>query len=396
MKRRWAVPAAAVLVLALTPAGASARETGPRWEPRWSPRPAVDGLAAFEALEDDRRGSHPEGMPHVFPEHNTYTFTSHLVDRDGSDRMRNEVRGMRDRQGRPLEIRKDETWRISYQMYIPDTLDATTAFTHIWQVKTSDTSPPLMQLSLPVRDGVPKIEARYWDPAGNVFPFATADLLPLQNRWISTTLEFRSADDGYFRWVLRDGHRVVADARAEHIDLWTTQEQYNRPKWGIYRSIASAGLQDTYLLLRDLRAWQLGPPTPPVALPPPDRGPGAYEAERAGNIFEGAAEPAYCRICSGGRKVLLTGGNIYDYTVLKGILSDTTATKQLTIHAVVTGTQTFHLSVNGADAIAVPMTGTPDAVTTATVPVPLVNGVNQIRFFNLTARTPELDKIVIG
>src|SRR6185436_14550804 len=116
MKRRWAVPAAVFLVLTLTPAGASAREAGPagnhgpRWEPRWSPRPAVDGLGAFEALEDDRRGSHPEGVPHIFPERNTYKFTSHLVDRDGSDRMRNEVRGMRDRAGRPLEIRKDETW----------------------------------------------------------------------------------------------------------------------------------------------------------------------------------------------------------------------------------------------------------------------------------------------
>jgi hypothetical protein len=396
MNRRLAAAVAALVVLS-SPAGAAANGEGhrPRWELRWSPVPAIDGINGFEALEDDRRGSHPEGVPHVNADRNAYRFDSHLVDRDGSDRMRTEVRGMRDHGGRALEIRKDELWRISYQMYIPDTLDATTAFTHIWQLKTSDTSPPLAQLSLPVRDGVAKIEARYWDLDGNVHPFATADLAPLQNTWISTTLEFKSADDGFFHWTLRAGNRTVADARADHIDLWWTDEQYNRPKWGVYRSIASAGLQDTYLLVRNLRAWQFGPPTPPVQLPPPDRSPGAYEAERVGNIFEGAAEPAYCRICSGGKKVLLTGGNIYDYAVLKGILSDTTATKQLTIHALVNGTQTFHLSVNGADAITVTMTGTPDAVTTATVPVPLVNGVNRIRFFNLTARTPELDKIVI-
>jgi hypothetical protein len=42
------------------------------------------------------------------------------------------------------------------------------------------------------------------------------------------------------------------------------------------------------------------------------------------------------------------------------------------------------------------MIGTKQAVTTATVPVPLVAGVNSIRFFNLSARTPELDKIVIS
>lgn len=401
MKRRWAALAVVALAVTLAPAGASAHGAGPdwnhqpRWELRWDPKPWKDGVNAFEFLEDDRRGSDPEGFPHITADRNDFKFTMNVNARDGSDRQRNEVRGMRDHDGRPLEIRKDETWRITYQMYIPDTLDATTAFTHIWQVKTSDTGNPLMQLSLPIHSGVQTIEARYWDLAGAVHPIATSPLEPLQNHWITTTVEFKSSDDGYFRWVLRDGNTTLVDARADHIDLWTTQEQYNRPKWGIYRSINSAGLQDTYLLLRNMQAWQLGPATPPVVLPPPDRSPGTYEAERVGNIFEGAAEPAYCAVCSGGRKVLLIGGNTYDYAVVKGILSATTATKQLTIHAIVTGTQTYYLSVNGADAFAVPMTGTPDQVTTVTVPVPLINGVNNIRFFNLTARAPELDKLVI-
>lgn len=369
--------------------------TDGHWRLRWNPIPQIHGLDGFEGLEDDRRTSHGEGAPHIYVQGNSYRFDSHLVDRDGSDRMRTESRGMRDRDGKPLEIRKDQTWRISFQMYIPDTLDATTSFTHIWQVKTTDTSPPVMQLSLPIRDGVPKIEARYWDLGGSVHPFATADLEPLQNKWISTTVEFKSSDDGYVRWVLRDGWRTVVDARVDNIDLWWTEEQYNRPKWGVYRSIRSAGLQDTYLLVRNLQGWQSGPAAPPVELPEPDRTPGAYEAERAGNIFEGAAEPVYCRICSGGRKVLLIGGNIYDFMTMRGILSDTAETKQMTIHAIVNGTQTYYVSVNGADAIAVPMTGTPDTVTTATAPIPLINGVNHIRFFNLSARTPELDKIVI-
>ncbi|MBO3745917.1 hypothetical protein J5X84_07530 [Streptosporangiaceae bacterium NEAU-GS5] len=366
------------------------------WQLRWSPSAYRDGLNAFEGNEDDRRGSDPETAPHIYPVGNLWRFDMHVGARDGADRQRNEVRGMRER-GVPLEIRKDETWRISYQMYIPDTLDATSQFTHIWQMKTSDTSSPLAQLSLPIKDGVAKIQARYWTQEDAVVhEIASVDLEPLQNKWISTTLEFKSSDDGYFRWILRDGNRTLADARADHIDLWWTDEQYNRPKWGIYRSIRSTGLQDTYLLLRDLKAWQLGPATPPVTLPPPDRSPGAYEAERAGNIFEGANEPVYCSICSGGRKTILIGGNIYDYTVIKGILSDTTATKQMTIHAVVDGTQSYFVSVNGANAFEVPMTGTKGTIATVTVPVPLVAGVNAIRFFNLSARAPELDKIVIS
>lgn len=392
IRRLTVASAAALMLLSLGPANAYATD---QWRLRWSPIPQVQGLQGFEGLEDDRRGANPEKAPHIYVQGNNYRFDSWLEDRDGSDRMRTESRGMRDRNGKPLEIRKDETWRITYQMYIPDTLDATTAFTHIWQVKTTDTSPPVMQLTLPVRDGVQKIEARYWTFENEVHPFATADLEPLQNKWITTTQEFKSSDDGYFRWVLKDGWRTIVDARVDHIDLWWTEEQYNRPKWGVYRSLGSAGLQNTHLLVRNLQGWQLGPSAPAPVLPPPDQTPGAYEAERVGNIWEGAAEQVYCRICSGGRKVLLIGGNTYDFMTLKGILSTTTATKQMTIHAVVNGTQTYYLSVNGADAIPVTMTGTPDAITTAVVPVPLINGVNHIRFFNLSARSPELDKIVI-
>ncbi|MER6945673.1 hypothetical protein ABT294_16740 [Nonomuraea sp. NPDC000554] len=392
------VMSAIALIAVTSPAPASADPDAhqPRWELRWNPSPAKDGVNAFEALEDDRRGSHPEGLPHVSADRDAWRFTAHLEDRDGSDRMRNEVRGMRAHDGTPLEIRKDQTWRISYQMYIPDTLDATTSFTHIWQLKNSDVGTPIAQISLPVIGGVQKIAARYWTLEDNKsHDFATADLEPIQNKWVTTTIEFKSGDDGYMRWVLQDGRRTIVDQRADNIDLWWTQEQYNRPKWGIYRSIKSAGLQETYLLVRDLNAWQLGPAAPPVTLPPPDRSPGAYEAERVGNVWEGAAEPAYCAVCSGGRKVILIGGNVYDYAVVKGVLSETTGTRQMTVHALVDGAQSFRVSVNGADSSEVPMTGTKDTVTTATVPVDLVAGVNTIRFFDLDARGPELDKIVI-
>ncbi|MGW6505638.1 hypothetical protein [Nonomuraea angiospora] len=393
--RRHLVGALAAMALLLQTAPAHA-VGAPRWETRWNPSPWRDGVNAFEALEDDRRGSHPEGLPHVRAEKGVWRFDAHLEDRDGSDRMRNEVRGMRAADGTPLEIRKDETWRITYQMYIPDTLDATTNFTHIWQLKNSDVGTPIAQISLPVVNGVQKIAARYWTLEDNKsHDFATADLEPIQNKWVTTTIEFKSGDAGYMRWVLREGRRTIVDQKVDDIDLWWTQEQYNRPKWGIYRSIKSAGLQETYLLVKDLKAEQLGPATPPVKLPPPDRGPGTYEAERAGNVFEGAAEPAYCAVCSGGRKVILIGGNVYDYAVVRGVLSETTGTRQLTVHALVDGSQSFSVSVNGGDAIQVPMTGAKDTVTTATVPVDLVAGVNTLRFFGLAARGPELDKIVI-
>src|SRR5712691_4169761 len=52
------------------------------WQQRWSPDPALDGLAAFETIEDDRANSHPAGQPHIFVEADHYRFNMHTVDRD--------------------------------------------------------------------------------------------------------------------------------------------------------------------------------------------------------------------------------------------------------------------------------------------------------------------------
>jgi hypothetical protein len=69
-------------------------------------------------------------------------------DRDGDDRQRNEVKGMRV-DGRNLEIGKGQTWRFTYKMFIPDSLRATTSFTHIMQMKKpGQGSAPILTLDL--------------------------------------------------------------------------------------------------------------------------------------------------------------------------------------------------------------------------------------------------------
>src|SRR6266536_2043703 len=70
----WAAP----LATAAT-AGVDALNT---WQPMWAPEADVDGLPAFENVEDDRADSHPAGDPHIFVEGNNYRFNMHMVDRD--------------------------------------------------------------------------------------------------------------------------------------------------------------------------------------------------------------------------------------------------------------------------------------------------------------------------
>ncbi len=226
------------------------------WQQRWAPDPQVNGLDAFEFIEEDRANSHPAGQPHIKVDGANYRFTMHTVDRDKTtDRQRQEVRGSRT-SGQDLILLKGQTWRFTQSMYIPGSLKATTSFTHIMQTKAPGTGTlPMLTMSLQRPGGVPKIQLKL--TSGNVTVGQT-NLAPLQNRWIDMELEMTIGDapNGRVRWVVRDGATTVVDVTRSRVDTWL--EDRVRPKWGIYRSLgdSSGSLQDCYLLLRNLRAYE--------------------------------------------------------------------------------------------------------------------------------------------
>ena len=105
------------------------------WQLRWSPSARTDKLRAFETIEDDRAGSHTSAAPHITTEGDNFRFTMHTVDRDtATDRQRHEVTGCRTGSS-SLQWKSGQTWRVTYGMFIPSTLKATTSFTHIMQMK---------------------------------------------------------------------------------------------------------------------------------------------------------------------------------------------------------------------------------------------------------------------
>lgn len=123
----------------------------------------------------------------------------------------------------------------------------------------------------------------------------------------------------------------------------------------------------------------------------------AYEAEAAGNTLNGSAIANGCSGCSGGTKVRFIGNNTNNWVAVNGVTATSAGTHQLTIHGVVSGTRTFFVSVNGASASQVSLTGTDWATpVTATINVSLNAGTNSIRFFNTGANAPDLDRIVIN
>jgi hypothetical protein len=221
---------------------------------RWAPNPAVDKLDAFVGIEDDRSHSHP-GVKHIFAEPDQYRFVMHVRDRDGSDRQRQEVRAIKSG-GTRIDMHKNETWRYNYQMYIPDTLKGTTNFTHIFQVKHSNVGSPVVTISLGRSGSNERIEMRMYGSGGATI--GSTNLAPLRNKWIDIEIEIKVADgskNGSLRFQIQDAGKTIVNA-SHAGDTWLGGDEAH-PKWGIYRSIKDSGqLRDTYLLLRNMKAFQ--------------------------------------------------------------------------------------------------------------------------------------------
>ena len=123
----------------------------------------------------------------------------------------------------------------------------------------------------------------------------------------------------------------------------------------------------------------------------------SYEAEAAGNTFNGSTVANACSGCSGGTKVRFIGNNANNWVTVNGVTTTSAGTHPLTIHGVVSGTRTFFVSVNGGTATQVSMTGTSWATpVTASINVSLNAGSNSIKFFNDGANAPDLDRIVVS
>ena len=231
------------------------------WTPRWTGDPAR-GLAMFEGVEEDRADSHP-AVNHIYMSGSNVRFDMHLQDRDEStDRQRHEVKGMNVAGVGDLRILQGQTWRFTYEMYMPGSMTGGNHFSHLFQQKmvsdAGSSGPPLVTLSTTIVNGTEQLALRSL-PGGNL---GGTPLAPLRDKWIQVEMEFKfdfAARGGYARVAIRADGVTLVNATRSNIDMFAnegTTDRRVRPKWGIYRSIESAGLKDTHLMLRNLKAYQ--------------------------------------------------------------------------------------------------------------------------------------------
>ena len=227
------------------------------WTLRWT-GDAAEGLSVFEGLEDDRASSHTSFGPHIRAQSAGYfEWFMHMVDRDGSDRQRHEVKGINEN-GADIHQLQGSTWMFTYEMYIPSSMTGGERFTHIYQQKmvtdAGSSGGPLITLS----------------PAGGntILPrvisgFSSLPLSQYWNKWVYIEFEHKfdfGSNGGYARYLARDtttGTTLTNQTRTGNMFANEgTCCRRVRPKWGIYRSLESSGMKDCFLRIRNMKAYQ--------------------------------------------------------------------------------------------------------------------------------------------
>jgi chitin-binding protein len=241
-----------------TPTPTPTQPSNGGWTLKWTADPSR-GMATWEGVEDDRAHSHTSFGPHIRAEGDLFKWYMHLVDRDGSDRQRHEVKGMNEN-GTDIKILQGQKWKFVYEMFMPTTLTGGSKFTHIHQMKmvsdAGSSGTPLSTLSTSISGSTETLVMRSLNGGTNFNPIPLA---PLRGHWIEVELEYGIGFGGYARMCVRDGGVTVTDKTMTGVDMWInegTSGRYARPKWGIYRSLESSGLKDTFLQIRNLRAYQ--------------------------------------------------------------------------------------------------------------------------------------------
>ncbi|MFD9945243.1 carbohydrate-binding protein [Nonomuraea sp. NPDC059023] len=361
---------------------------GQTWQQMWSPTARGDGMRAWESIEDDRADSHTSAAPHIFPEGDNFRFNMHTVDRDTStDRQRHEVTGNRTPSGH-LQWRSGELWRVTYSMFIPATLKATTSFTHIFQTKMPGSgTAPITVTSLRRVEGRQTIEHKVFEP--NILVGRT-DLAPLHDKWIDIDYEIKIGDgsSGAVRWVLSSGGTTVVDATRTGVDTFLGDRV--RPKWGIYRSLGdtSGSLQNCHLLLTNLKSYK--------AVPGGGGNTTRYEAENAA-ISQGVVESNHAGHSGTG---FVNGDNVAgSYTEWTVTGNAGPATLRVRYANGTTANRAAAIAVNGAAVVAGQSfngTGAWTTWATTTLPITLNAGANTVRITANTANgNPNLDYIEV-
>jgi len=141
----------------------------------------------------------------------------------------------------------------SWDVRLNSQFQPSTAFTHIFQIKAvdGDDSQPFITITPRLKSNGAKvlqvIHSGQNSAANVVFE---DDLAKYAGRWVHVTVEYTCKIGGLFHIRMKEtqsGSQIMVYNNA-NMDLWRSGNSFQRPKWGIYRSLNDRGnLRDEFV-----------------------------------------------------------------------------------------------------------------------------------------------------
>lgn len=233
------------LVLLLFTAAATAQVTSTANADSGSGYPAL--LASGFEIEDPDC-VHTDFGPHVTQafdaelNRNVFVFHSHIVEDNDRcqvfDRVRMEIKGSPGT-GPELQHTLGETTYYRWKFRLDEDFIGASSFNHLYQNKAvggDDTSFPI--LTITARANFVEVRHDGGDTGNDLGKLVEADISRFRGKWVEGYLRQVHAENGELEVTIRDmatGLTILSYTN-NNIDLWRTGAEFNRPKWGIYRS----------------------------------------------------------------------------------------------------------------------------------------------------------------
>lgn len=171
-----------------------------------------------------------------------------------TDRQRVEIKTSPE--GSPTQQHtRGETAHYRWKFKLPAGFQPSPSFTHIHQVKAyggDDDDSPI--LTLTPRAGSPNKLQVIFTGSSDSGVKAEVNLAPFINTWVEAYVRILNDDKGSLQVVLKrlsDGATLLS-WKSGTLDTWRTGAEYNRGKWGIYRSLDNKSyLRDETVLFAD-------------------------------------------------------------------------------------------------------------------------------------------------
>jgi hypothetical protein len=158
-----------------------------------------------------------------------------------TDRQRNEIK-VYDGSNNNLKGYKDKTFTYRWKFKPDSEMKVSDRFFHLFQIKsTGSGQAPLLTLT-PRNNN--KMELIHTDSKGKGSVLATADWSKIKGSWIQASVTATFSHKGALSVTLKtlDGTTLMSYS-STNIDIWMNDNEFIRPKWGIYRGLTN-GLND--------------------------------------------------------------------------------------------------------------------------------------------------------